>query len=84
MAAIPGWFAWTSSAELAEAVLTARKALGLTQLALAARAGVGHRFVYDLERGKGTLRVDKVGAVLAALGLMPLLVPADLRPMLGM
>lgn len=83
MTAIPGWFVWTSSAELAEAVLTARKALGLTQVALAARAGVGHRFVYDLERGKGTLRADKVGAVLAALGLMPLLVPAELRAALG-
>ncbi|MGH8741054.1 MAG: helix-turn-helix domain-containing protein [Burkholderiales bacterium] len=82
MNTMPGWFVWTSSAELGEAVLVARKANGLTQVALAARAGVGHRFVYDLERGKGTLRVDKVTAVLGALGLMPLIVPAELLPML--
>jgi HTH-type transcriptional regulator/antitoxin HipB len=78
MAAMPGWFVWTSSAELGEAVLTARKAMGLTQGALAARARVGAKFLYNLERGKGTLRVDKVMAVLAALGLMPLIVPTEL------
>ena len=82
MNGMPGWFLWTSSAELGEAVLVARKSMGLTQTGLAARAGVGHRFVYDLERGKGTLRVEKVTAVLAALGLMPLIVPAELLPML--
>ena len=82
MAANPGWFLWTSSGELAEAVLVARKAMGLTQMGLAKRAGVGHRFVYDLERGKGTLRIDKVTVVLGALGLMPLIVPAELLPML--
>lgn len=78
MAQMPGWFVWTTSAELGEAVLVARKAMGLTQAALAARAGVTARFVYSLERGKGTLRVDKVTGVLAALGLMPLIVPAEL------
>ena len=78
MSALPGWFLWTTSAELGEAVLVARKAAGLTQAALARRAGVTARFVYSLERGKGTLRVDKVAAVLAALGLMPLIVPAEL------
>jgi y4mF family transcriptional regulator len=82
MNGMPGWFLWTSSAELGEAVLVARKAMGLTQTGLAARARVGHRFVYDLERGKGTLRVDKVAAVLAALGLMPLIVPVELLPAL--
>jgi len=82
MNGMPGWFVWTSSAELGEAVLVARKSMGLTQTGLAARAGVGHRFVYDLERGKGTLRIDKVTAVLGALGLMPLIVPAELLPML--
>lgn len=82
MNAMPGWFLWTSSAELGEAVLVARKSLGLTQQALAARAGVGLKFLWQLERGKGTLRVDKVTAVLGALGLMPLIVPAELLPML--
>jgi y4mF family transcriptional regulator len=78
MAKMPGWFVWTTGAELGEAVLVARKAAGLTQAALAQRAGVGDKFLYNLERGKGTLRVDKVMAVLAALGLMPLIVPVEL------
>ncbi|MGQ0544020.1 MAG: helix-turn-helix domain-containing protein [Betaproteobacteria bacterium] len=73
-----GWFVWTTSVELGEAVLVARKAAGLTQAQLAQRAGVGDKFLYNLERGKGTLRVDKVMAVLAALGLMPLIVPVEL------
>ena len=37
-----------------------RKALGLTQSDLADRAGVGLRFVRELEQGKETLRLDKV------------------------
>ena len=78
MAQMPGWFVWTTGAELGEAVLGARKAAGLTQAALAQRAGVGDKFLYNLERGKGTLRVDKVMAVLSALGLMPLIVPVEL------
>ncbi|MGQ0545527.1 MAG: helix-turn-helix domain-containing protein [Betaproteobacteria bacterium] len=78
MAQMPAWFLWTSGAELGEAVLTARKAGGLTQAALAARAGVTAKFVYGLERGKPTLQVGKVSAVLAALGLMPLIVPVEL------
>ena len=78
MAQMPGWFVWTTGAELGEAVLVARKATGLTQAALAQRAGVGDKFLYNLERGKGTLRVDKVMAVLSALGLMPLIVPVEL------
>ena len=82
MATLPGWFVFTSAAELGNSVLIARKAMGLTQKALAANARVGHRFVYDLERGKGTVRVEKVIAVLAALGLIPVIVPAEIEPML--
>jgi|GEM_PF-2130660 y4mF family transcriptional regulator len=74
----PGWFTWTTSAELGEAVLTAREAAGLTQAELAARARVSRKFVFELERGKGTLRIDKVSAVLRALGLTPLIVPVEL------
>lgn len=76
MAGMPGLWVWTNSGDLGIAVLTARKAMGLTQGALAARAGVGGKFLYNLERGKGTVRVDKVLAVLGALGLAPLIVPA--------
>jgi hypothetical protein len=43
---------------------------------------VGHRFVYDLERGKGTLRVDKVTTVLRALGLIPVIFPAEVEQIL--
>ena len=45
-----------------------RKSFGLTQVELAMRAGVGLRFVRDLEQGKQTLRMDKVNQVLALFG----------------
>lgn len=45
-----------------------RKALGLSQRDLADRAGVGLRFVRELEQGKQTLRMDKVDQVLALFG----------------
>jgi y4mF family transcriptional regulator len=49
-------------------VKTRRKSLGLTQVELAKRAGVGLRFVRDLEQGKNDLRMDKVNDVLALFG----------------
>lgn len=49
---------------IAEFVKTRRKKLGMTQVVLADRAGVGLRFVRDLEQGKTTLRLDKVNQVL--------------------
>lgn len=45
-----------------------RKALGLRQAELAAASGVGVRFLVDLERGKPTVQLGRVLAVLAALG----------------
>ncbi|WP_354358799.1 helix-turn-helix transcriptional regulator [Pedobacter sp. UYP30] len=45
-----------------------RKELGLTQEDLALNAGVGLRFIRDLEQGKKTLRLDKVNDVLALFG----------------
>ena len=45
-----------------------RKKYGLTQVELAERAGVGLRFVRDVEQGKQTLRMDKVNEVLALFG----------------
>lgn len=76
------WFVWTSSAELAEAVLVAREAAGWSQGELARRARVTRKFVYELERGKRTLRVDKVLAVLGTLSLLPLIVPAEVASLL--
>lgn len=45
-----------------------RKAQGLRQAELAAMARVGLRFLIELERGKPTVQLDKVLAVLDALG----------------
>ena len=45
-----------------------RRSMGLTQKDLADRAGVGLRFIRDLEQGKASLRLDKVNQVLALFG----------------
>jgi y4mF family transcriptional regulator len=45
-----------------------RKKLNLTQQQLALKAGVGLRFVRDMEQGKSTLRMDKVNQVLKLFG----------------
>lgn len=45
-----------------------RKQNNLTQSELALKAGVGLRFVRDLEQGKSTLRMDKVNDVLRLFG----------------
>ena len=65
----PPFATWRKAADLARAVRAARERMGLTPTKLAARAKVSRKFVYDLESGKETLRMDKVLAVLAALGL---------------
>ena len=53
----------------AAAVRLRRRDLGLRQDELAALAGVSERFVYALENGKRSVQLDKVLAVLSALGL---------------
>lgn len=45
-----------------------RKQSKLTQPEMALKAGVGLRFVRDLEQGKNTLRMDKVNDVLRLFG----------------
>ncbi|WP_276348849.1 helix-turn-helix transcriptional regulator [Daejeonella sp. JGW-45] len=45
-----------------------RKVFNFTQEDLAVKAGVGLRFVRELEQGKTTLRMDKVNQVLALFG----------------
>ncbi len=64
---IPDWGSGHMDA-LIEFVKERRQALGLTQAELADRAGVGLRFVRDLEQGKESLRLDKVNQVLALFG----------------
>lgn len=58
---------------LIEFVKERRKLLGLTQKELAEKAGVGLRFIRDLEQGKESLRLDKVNQVLKLFGheMMP-------------
>ena len=53
---------------VSEFVKLNRKALGLTQEEFAMRAGLGLRFVRELEQGKKTLRVDKVNQALEMFG----------------
>ncbi|HXR79766.1 MAG TPA: helix-turn-helix transcriptional regulator, partial [Saprospiraceae bacterium] len=53
---------------IAEFVKKKRQEANLTQTELAAKAGVGLRFVRDLEQGKETLRLDKVNQILKLFG----------------
>jgi len=57
-----------STQQLGQALRSARKQLGLTQSELALAAGVGVRFIVDLEAGKPTVRLETVMRVIEALG----------------
>ena len=53
--------------EFTKEIMAMRKAAGLTQAQLAKRAGVGLRFIRELEQSKPTVRLDKVNQVLDLL-----------------
>jgi len=53
---------------LSDFIKEKRKQIKLTQPELAERAGVGLRFVRELEQGKQSVRLDKVNQVLALFG----------------
>jgi y4mF family transcriptional regulator len=53
---------------LSDLVKGKRKSVQLTQPELAEKAGVGLRFIRELEQGKETLRLDKVNKVLELFG----------------
>ena len=53
---------------IAEYVKRMRRETGLTQVDLSEKAGVGLRFVRELEQGKESLRLDKVNQVLSLFG----------------
>jgi y4mF family transcriptional regulator len=57
-----------TTAEIGDIVRATRKAAGLRQDELAGAAGVGLRFIVDLEAGKPTAQIGKTLQVLAALG----------------
>ena len=57
-----------SSQQLGQALRAARKHLGLTQPQLALAAGVGVRFIVELEAGKPTVRLEHVLRVIDVLG----------------
>lgn len=56
------------SAIIAAFIKEKRKQLKLTQPELAERAGVGLRFLRELEQGKQSVRLDKVNLVLGLFG----------------
>ena len=62
--------------DLANFVKTRRKSVNLTQAELAEKAGVGLRFVREMEQGKQSLRLDKVNQVLQLFGYNVGAVPA--------
>jgi transcriptional regulator with XRE-family HTH domain len=68
---------WTTNADLAQAVLNAREASGLSQAELSRLARVDRKLVYRLERGSGNVRVASLMRVFAVLRLAPLIVPAE-------
>ena len=57
-----------SDTTLSQFIREKRKLLVLTQEELSFKAGVGLRFVRELETGKPTLRMDKVNQVLKLFG----------------
>ena len=54
--------------KIAKQVKDLRKKYQLTQAELAQRAGVGLRFLRELEQGKPTVRLDKVQQVINFFG----------------
>jgi HTH-type transcriptional regulator / antitoxin HipB len=54
---------------LASTLRQRREQLGLNQVDVAELAGCSARFVHTLEAGKGSVRLDKLTAVLHVLGL---------------
>lgn len=68
--------------DLSRHIKLKRKQNKLTQPELALKAGVGLRFVRDLEQGKNTLRMDKVNDVLRLFGETLGPVPMDREKLL--
>jgi y4mF family transcriptional regulator len=70
----------TSPQSLGTVLRASRKRLGLTQGDLALAAGVGLRFIVELEAGKPTVRLEQVLRVVDALGSSLTLTGLDTEP----
>jgi y4mF family transcriptional regulator len=70
-------------ADIGMIVRGARRAAGLRQDELAGAAGVGLRFIVDLEAGKPTAQIGKALQVLAALGCRIDVTPPPSKPKPG-
>lgn len=70
----------TSPQSLGTVLRASRKRLGLTQADLALAAGVGLRFIVELEAGKPTVRLEQVLRVVDALGSSLTLTGLDAEP----
>jgi y4mF family transcriptional regulator len=70
----------TSPQSLGTVLRASRKRLGLTQDDLALAAGVGLRFIVELEAGKPTVRLEQVLRVVDALGGSLTLTGLDTEP----
>lgn len=57
-----------SSNTIREFIRTSRKKEGLTQKELSLKAGVGLRFIRDIEQGKTSYRADTINKVLKLFG----------------
>lgn len=60
----------TTPADLGTALRTTRRARNLRLEDVALAAGVGIRFISELERGKPSVRLEETLRVMAALGLV--------------
>ncbi len=72
-----------SPADLGVAVQSLRRQMGLRQRDLALAAGVGARFLVDLEAGKPRLQLDRILQVLEALGAQLAILPPAFIPLQG-
>ncbi len=75
MCPIPAKYNIDSPEELGRRIRAARKAQGLTQVDLAEIAGVGPRFLSELERGKETVRLGLALKIARLVGLDLFAVP---------
>lgn len=76
---------WNRKNPIAKFIRQRRKELNLTQIELADTAGVGLRFIRELEQGKPNLKTDKINQVLLFFGhsLTPTPINDETRRNLG-